>query len=125
MTPEEIAKPGTERAEQMALFAWAALNIKVYPQLKWMHAIKNAEKGGAIRGSMAKAEGVKAGVFDIFLPCHKKGCLGLYIEMKKKEKGRVSDKQNEFSSDMRNEGYGTVICYSWIEARDILIEYLS
>lgn len=124
MTPEQIALPGTERAHQMALFAWAALNVGIYPQLKYMFAIKNAEKGGAIRGSMAKAEGVKAGVYDIFLPVARHCVHGLFIEMKKPG-GKPSKEQLLFGKEMFNEGYGVVVCSTWDEAKNVLIQYLS
>lgn len=124
MTPEDIAKPATERAFQMALFAWAALNVGTYPQLALMFAIKNAEKGGAIRGSMAKAEGVKAGVSDILLPIARHNCHGLFIEMKKSG-GKASAEQLKFGKDIQNQGYGFVICDHWMIARDVIIKYLS
>jgi hypothetical protein len=38
------------------------------PELEWLHAIHNQGHGDAIRGSNAKAEGVKRGVPDTFLP---------------------------------------------------------
>jgi hypothetical protein len=128
LTPEQIAAPHTERSEQMALFAWAALSVGMHPELKWMFAIKNAEKGGAIRGSMAKAEGVKSGVSDIFLPVARHNMHGLFIEMKKddgKKKGKESEDQKEFGIFANNQGFGYVVCYSWWQARDILIQYLK
>jgi len=90
MTPEQLAKSGTEHAEQTALFCWAAMaanhgfitadimesytanafraNTPV-PELKWLHAIPNAgARGNKVAASQLKAEGVKAGVADILLP---------------------------------------------------------
>lgn len=125
MTPEDIAKSGTERAEQMALFAWAALSVGIYPDLKWMFAIKNAEKGGAIRGAMAKAEGVKAGVSDIMLPVPRHCVHGLFIELKTKTKGKTSKEQLEFGEEMFKNGYGFCVCNGWEAARNVLIQYLS
>ena len=124
MTPESLAKSGTEHGHQTALFAWAALNAKAYPMLKWMFAIKNVEKGGKIAGAMAKAEGVKAGVSDIFLPYAKNGYHGLFIEMKKPD-GKASTIQLEFQSDMSTIDYACCIAYSWAEARDYILLYLK
>lgn len=125
MNPEQIASSGTERAEQMALFAWAALSVGTFPELRLMFAIKNAEKGGAIRGSMAKAEGVKAGVSDIMLPVPRHCVHGLFIELKTKTKGKASKEQLEFGDEMFKNGYGFCICKGWEEAKNVLVQYLS
>jgi|SRR5215217_2989140 len=98
--PAVYARSGTEHGEQVALFAWAALNVQNAPELRWLHAIPNGgERHKAVAASM-KAEGARTGVVDVFLPCPRpiwnkdeyvRGELhlarnwyhGLYIEMKK------------------------------------------
>ena len=130
MTPEEIAKSNTEHAHQCALFAWAALNREQYPMLEYMFAIKNAEKGGKVAGAMAKAEGVKAGVLDIFLPYAKREYHGLFIEMKrprteKQECGKLSKEQLVFGQAMIKNFYQCVVCYTWQEAAGAIQQYLS
>ena len=127
ITPEMLAKSGTEDGHQAALFCWAALNIKQYPQLKWMHAIKNDN------GHRRVAQGVRGGVVDIFLPVPVSGFdfySGLYIELKKrgrqKEKnGGLSQKQIDFLEYAGNIGYATKVCYGWEEARNKILEYLK
>lgn len=135
-TPDMLAKSGTEHSQQVALFAWAALNQQQYPMLRWMHAIPNggmrgdgSRQGAAIAGGMLKAEGVKSGVFDVFLPYPTRTSLGgvnkcgLYIEMKK-VKGVVSEEQRQFGYDMTIAGYQVAICYSWQEAVAVIQSYL-
>lgn len=152
MTPEQLAKSGTEHANQRALFAWANMaekyglqaantpnsyvvkgaaetilndyNDKI-PQLKWLHAIHNQGHGDAIRGAKAKAEGVKTGIWDIFLPVSivDEYC-GLYIEMKVGN-NKLTVEQSEFGQFAINQGYKTVVCYSWQDARDCIVEYLG
>lgn len=109
------------------------------PELKWMHHIPNGGSRGndvrsqQIRGAKLKAEGVRSGVSDISLPVRRGVCSGLYIEMKrpaekpKREgsRGGVSDEQNEFGAFVQSQGFGFVVCYSWEEARDIIIAYLK
>lgn len=122
------------------------------PQLKWLHAIKNQGHGDAIRGSRSRQEGVRSGVFDIFLPvavvtdkfydygqsvlCGSYGAFdhrgnpmhshhGLYIELKKPKDGKPSDKQLEFQADIRAAGYAAEICYGWEAARDVILKYLG
>jgi len=120
MTPEIMAKNGTEDSHQKALFCWIALNLVKYPMLKWMHHIKNEERSGnKIAGSIDKAKGVRSGVADNFLPYPAHGKHGLYIEMKIKD-GIQSIKQKEFMNDIRKAGYGYCLCYSWQEAVKVL-----
>lgn len=91
MNPEQIAKSGTEHAEQTALFCWAnmaqcygfaaadnmanyknpvtAYGFEPIKELRWMHAIPNAgARGNKVAAAQLVAEGVKSGVADIFLP---------------------------------------------------------
>lgn len=42
--------------------------FKPLADLEWLHAIKNQGHGDVVRGSRSKAEGVRSGVFDTFLP---------------------------------------------------------
>ena len=109
------------------------------PELKWMHHIPNGGSRGndvrsqQIRGAKLKAEGVRSGVSDICLPVKRGACSGLYIEMKrpaekpKREgsRGGVSDEQQEFGAFVQSQDFGFVVCYSWEEARDIIIAYLK
>ena len=130
MTPEQIASSNTEHAHQCALFAWAALNRDKYPMLEYMFAIKNAEKGGKIAGALAKAEGVKAGVLDIFLPFANGGFHGMFIEMKRPKTdtqtaGKVSKEQIDFGQKMLVNGYWCVACFTWQEAAKSIEKYLS
>lgn len=111
----------------------------VVPELKWMHHIPNGGSRGndvrsqQIRGAQLKAQGVKSGVSDISLPVKRGSCSGLYIEMKKPDqklktgrgKGGVSDEQSEFGAFVQSQGFGFVVCYSWFEARDVIIAYLK
>jgi len=134
MTPEQIAKPDTEYAHQCAVMAWASSNIGKYPELKWYYSIQNEEKSNsAFVGGRARASGKKAGVSDTCLPVKRGGFSGLYIEMKKPSRkpkrkgslGGVSEEQLEFGRFIQSQGFGFIVCYSWEEARDILIQYLE
>lgn len=139
MTPELIAKAGTEHAHQAALFCWANQNLDKYPMLKWMHAIPNGGLRDKVTASRLKAEGVRKGVSDVFLPYPSQTWIqrnnkpvaadfinyGLYIEMKKPGKGRVSPEQQEFMDYVTYVGYKAVVCETWEEARDEIIAYLD
>lgn len=124
ITPEQLAKCNTEHGHQCALFAWATLSG--IPELKWMFAIPNGGERTVIGGARLKAEGVKPGVPDIFLPIisYSRATYGLWIELKTK-KGVVSPKQHEWLDELARQGYATRVCFGWEEARDCLLEYLG
>lgn len=139
ITPEQLAKSGSEDGEQMAVFCWAALNVGKYPALKWLFAIPNggkrgdSEKSRKIAGARLKATGVKSGVSDIMLPVRRGEYSGLFVELKrlalkpKKEtsKGAASDEQLEFGAFVQSEGYGFIVCYGWQEAVAVIEKYLN
>lgn len=175
MTPEQIAKSGTEHGEQAALFAWAAMarlrgfeaadRMEAYassledwmriingegrgvvvgvPQLRWLHAIPSGGSRGdtaqsrKIRGSILKAEGVKKGIADVFLPVPTFEpldgglkaivCCGLYIEMKRKDGNQsdLSQEQREFAKYCELNGYSYQVAFGWRKAADIIINYLG
>ena len=139
MKPEDLAKSGTEAAHQTALFAWAALSVSRWPELRWLHHIANGGSRGdsvasrAIRGAQLKAQGVRPGVADVCLPVRRGKYSGLYIEMKKPSenpkregsKGGVSDEQAEFGAFVKAQGFGWCVCYSWEEASAAIVQYLE
>lgn len=57
-----------EGEEQAALFRWAQFQSGKYPELDLMFHIPNGGKRGKAEAARFKAEGVKAGVPDIFFP---------------------------------------------------------
>jgi len=145
ITPEQLAGD-SESSQQKALFAWAALNCGQYPALAYMFAVPNGGLRDIRTASTLKAEGVKSGVCDIFLPRpvssqklhaneHKDGYnyrlyAGCFIEMKlekyrNRKNGGCSDEQIDFIEWSTNAGYYCKVCYSWTEARDTLIAYLE
>lgn len=133
ITPEQVAGE-SETSQQKALFVWAGLMRPQYPQLKWLHAIPNANSHHQV------AEGVRGGVADIFLPYAAKMPYiqdwrdghyhGLYIELKtekrrKEKNGGLSDDQIIFGQYVIEAGYQWYCCYGWEEARDKIMEYLK
>ena len=141
-----------EHAEQVELFrwanevAWAGFRLvdggakKPYMQellepvaeLVWLHAIPNggargdSARSNAIRGSQLRAEGVKKGVADIFLPTPRKGYCGLYIELKRADHSlsRHDEAQKAFAEHVTKNGYLYVLCYGAEMAKNAIREYL-
>lgn len=162
---DSIARADTEHAHQRAFFAWlnyarlfgfeVACQIAdqgysvgrliaepVLPELELFHAIPNGGKRDKITAGKLKAEGVKAGVLDTFLPVPRPFSYphaglkemvpamyhGLYIEFKAPEyatrkNGGVSEAQAAFTLRVQHQGYCVRVAYSWREAANILIAY--
>ena len=138
MNPEQLAKNGSEAGHQTALFCWAALNLKRWPELRWLHHIPNGGARGdgrsaMIRGGQLKAQGVKSGVSDVSLPVKRGMWSGLYIELKKPDQrpkrdgsaGGVSDDQREFGLFVQSQGFGFAVCYGWDDAAKVIEQYLE
>lgn len=129
ITPEQLAKSGSEHGAQAALFCWANLNQLQYPELKYMFAIPNGGWRGVITGANLKAEGVKEGVPDILLPVKRAQWSGLFIEMKRaksagKAKGIVSSEQLDYMAFLQWQSYWCSVCVGWEAAKDAIIQYM-
>ena len=94
-----------------------------YPDFRLnLFAIPNGGKRNIITASIMKAEGVRAGVADLFLAVAKSGSNGLFIEMKY-GKNKQSDNQLEFQKCVFNQGYSYVVCYSFDEFKEVIEKY--
>lgn len=146
-----MCKQKSEHEEQVELFRWTAevayagfdlvmsgakkpysnVLLQPVPSLRLLHAIPNGGARGndsrtnMIRGAMLKAEGVRKGVPDIFLPVPKQKYHGLYIEMKvsDRSKGRPSQEQLDFIKEVEMLGYKCHICYGAEEAKQAIYDY--
>jgi hypothetical protein len=114
----------TEAEEQKALFEWAAYNIKRYPALELLIHISNEGKRSLWAGRELKAQGLKPGVPDIVLPVPNRHHIALWIEMKRRKDGRVSEAQKRMMFALKKYGNMAVVCYGWEEARDTILNYL-
>lgn len=114
-----------ETEEQQALFEWARLNQQTIPELGLMFAIPNGGKRYRKTACTLKAEGVKPGVSDIFLPVARCGFYGMFIEMKRKRGGKLSDEQRSFISAVAKQGYLAIVPEGWEEAKEWILGYLE
>lgn len=131
-----------EHTEQVYLFEWAQSALRRLPALKWLHAIPNGGHRHAATAGKLKAEGVKAGVSDIFLDVPGEvvtpaGLIvvrqifhGLRIELKAIDRrgernGGCSPEQVKWLLHYRDAGYAVAVCYGWREAADVIESYLA
>ena len=96
-----------------------------YPELELLHAIPNGGRRDPIEAKHLKEQGVKAGVPDMFLPVAKSGYHGLYIEMKRRYGGVVSEDQKRWLGKLRIQRYKVEVCKGYMEAADLIEAYLE
>ena len=118
------ARGATEEEEQRLLFSWAHYMMGTLPELALLFHIPNGGRRSAAEAGRFKAMGVKAGVPDLFLPVPKGGYSGLFIELKRKNGGTLSDTQRDWLDDLAVRGFRAVMCHGWEAARDVLLDYL-
>lgn len=116
----------SEEAEQTCLFRWAHyMSIETCKDLKLLHAIPNGGLRSKTEAARMKAAGVRAGVPDVCLPVARKGCHGLYIELKRRQGGRISPEQMSWMYDLTAQGYRCMVCKGWEEAAREIAEYMD
>lgn len=147
ITPEYLARSGTEDGEQSALFCYAAdmvhgragsITIVPYgntvayyplpadPRWRLLYAIPNGGKREPATAARLKATGVKRGFPDVGLPIPKLGFAGMFIEMKKANgtMNNVDDPQTVWHTDLTEQGYYVVVAFGWKQAVELITEYL-
>lgn len=115
----------SEGVEQATLFSWAKMQEHKWPELRLLHHIPNGGSRGKAEAARFKAEGVKAGVPDLFLPVARGPYHGLFIEMKKLKGGRVSAEQKAWIAALKAQGYRAEVCHDWEEAAALIEDYLE
>jgi len=106
-----------EHEEQVAVIdycAWARVPC---------FAIPNGGMRSKATAAKLKAEGVKAGVPDLFVPVARGKYHGLFIEMKF-GKNRPTEKQREWLALLSRNGYAAICCHGSSEAIDAIEEYM-
>ena len=96
----------------------------------YIFSIGNGGKRNAREAKRMKAQGVKAGVPDMFLHIPVKDYAGLFIELKRPQigkirKGTVSDKQKMYIEKLKKAHYKVCVCYGYHDAQNVIDEYLN
>ena len=102
----------SEHLEQREFVSWFR---KTYPNIR-IFAIPNGGWRGLAEGARLKAEGVSAGVPDLFIPA-----WGVWIEMKRAKGGILSKKQKDWRDYLIYCGYEVIVAYGKIAAQQEII----
>lgn len=93
-----------------------------YPQhLIW--AVPNGGQRNAVVAAKLKAEGVLAGVPDLFVAVVRGSYSGLFVEMKA-GKNKPTDEQKSVIQQLWEAGYKCEVCWSVEEFKSIIDSYL-
>ena len=113
-----------ESEEQRTFFELAEHTL-TQEQYKLLFAVLNGGKRHIRTAINLKREGVKAGVPDIIFAYPSGQFHGLFIELKRRKGGTVSEEQKEMIELLRHQGYCAVVCKGCDEALEVLSGYIS
>jgi len=117
-----------ERDEQVTLiawfrqFGWSMLGLQS-PDL--LIAIPNGGKRALHTAARLRAEGVVAGTPDLLLAVKSGEYGGLWIEMKRRFGGKVSERQKAMHNLLSAQGYAVAVCAGFQAAREAIASYLN
>lgn len=118
------ARPPTEHTEAVALLQIVRLHTGRWPELGLLFAIPNGAARHIVVARKLKAEGVKAGVPDLFLPVARGGFHGLFVELKSMT-GVASREQTSWVAALRGQGYRAEVCRGAPVAWQVIRGYLE
>ena len=116
--------PRTEHVEAVTLMKVVKLHEMRYPQLKLFFAVPNGGDRNKIVAAKMKAEGVRPGVPDYFLPVPHGTYNGLVIELKSMT-GYASREQKDWIEQLRHYGWRAEVCRGWEAAWSLILDYLK
>jgi hypothetical protein len=132
-TSKRAAKKATahrvplEHEEQRAVIAWADAHKDT--RLRLLLAIPNGARVAMKTAKKLKAEGLRAGVPDLFLPVPALtmtgAAHGLFVEMKRVKGGAVSQEQGEWHEALRGQGYRVYVAHGADAAIAAICAYLG
>ena len=125
MQRKPIVLDPSESEEQAALVKWANREAENIPELKLLFHIPNSGRRPKVESARLFREGLKPGVPDLFLPVASSGFHGLFIELKVKSGGVLSEKQKQWLEDLSKAGYMAVVCCGHEEAIKTITRYLT
>jgi len=122
----------TEGDECAALLQWASVTrYKRWRLSDLLIMIPNGTKlfgtpkERAMQMARMKRLGFRPGVFDYLLPVPRGTSPGLWLELKRRQLGVVSEEQGQFKADMEALGWATAIARGWEAAKDEINLYLG
>ena len=115
----------SEAWHQKQIFRWARANQIRHPELQLLNSSLNGVRLPISLAKKMKAQGMKKGYPDIFLPVPKNNYHGLFIELKKETGGKVSVDQIRWLEKLSELGYYTTVQYGYKQTIEKIKQYLE
>lgn len=122
---QNTAGAGSESQEQAALVSWWRMAGPTLAPNAVLAAIPNGGARDAATGARMKREGVVAGMPDLLLACARSGRHGLFVELKRRKGGVLSQAQRDLFPLLEAQGYAVAVCRGFDEARQAVEDYLA
>ena len=116
--------PKTAAQHQINVIRWSMTVRDKYPELALLFHIPNGGSRDLREAAHMKEQGVKPGVPDLCLPVARGSYHGLYVEMKA-PRGKESDVQKWWGTQLRIQGYFVALARGWEQAVQIIEMYLN
>ncbi|MEQ3620552.1 MAG: VRR-NUC domain-containing protein [Marinobacter sp.] len=113
----------TEHQEQKSVIQWFDRQHKAFRGR--LFAVPNGGDRHRIVAAKLKAEGVRKGVPDLWLPVPRRGFHGLVIEMKRIKGSTASAEQLDWLEFLGEQGYLVAVCKGAQAAIDTIQGYLA
>ncbi len=117
-----VSRKLSEHAIQVAFIDWVRMSQKRYPGLEFGFACPNGSARHPAVAAKLKAEGVRKGVPDWWLPVRRNGFSGLILEFKA-GKNKLTPEQKDYFNFLRGEQWHCEVCYSTEEAIEQVKRY--
>lgn len=112
----KLTDKSSEHLHQVATVSWFR---KTFPGVS-IFAIPNGESRHVATAVKLKAEGVVAGIPDLFVPEWK-----LFIEMKRAKYGYLSKNQKEVINYLTGVGYGVIVGHGFDDAKSKILDFVE
>lgn len=114
-----------EVSEARLLMRWVRFATPQYPELGTFYRIPNEAIRTPQMGMQLKKTGSKKGMPDYCLPVPRHGYGALYLELKRREGGMISEAQKAMHTALNKVGNQVVIVTGWEHAKQVIIDYLK
>lgn len=123
-TPANPRRVDREHLEAVSFVKQVRLNLKRWPDLRWLAHVPNGGKRGKVTAGKLKAEGTKRGVPDYLMPVRRGDYIGLAIELKAPG-GTTSPEQREWLAHLRSQGWRAEVAVGAAAAWELVREYME
>lgn len=115
----------SEHDEQVHVIQWCELMANHDRDYGLIFSIPNGGQRNKVTAAKLKAEGVKPGVPDLFLPVPRGIYAGMFIEMKRRKGGHISADQRKWITDLISHGYKCIVARGFDEAVECITAYME